>query len=251
MANFYLRLPHYVASYFRNKDKQKEIPVNQPVVIDRFDPLWCLFSAMLRRNSVEEIVRNGCFCQHQWERMMRGEYLYPNAGHYPFSDDSSAPAERITLKDDEVWHMAGLLPQKNKDACEYLCIAIPEEMELDGALCRTDEYWQLRQVGAYRMAAAMNAEFWRACLLYIDKDYDWCLARNIDRALMDALERFMERYNIRNSPENREKSTMKRNLYRKMKNYRFNEDDFVEHADEADIHGAAKKPNPCVRMGKR
>lgn len=247
MPNFYLRLPHYVASYFRNKDKQKEIPMDQPVAIDRFDPLWCIFSSTLRRNGTEEIIRNGCFCQHQWNRMKRGEYLIPAIDEpYYFSDDLK-PEERVTLKDEDVRIMAGLSSRKSEDACDYLCISIPDEMEKDGVLCRTDEYWQPRKSGAFRLSVEMNAEFWRACFLYINKDYDWCLARNIDRTLMDGLERFMERYNIRNSSGNKEKKTMKRSLYRKMKSYKFSEDDYVEHADENEICSAISNIKECVK----
>ena len=46
---------------------------------------------------------------------------------------------------------------------------------------------------------------------------------------MEGLERFMERYDIRNSADNHEKEMLKRNMNRKREAFKFTNEDYVEY----------------------
>lgn len=232
MANFYLRVPHYVAAYFRNKDQMKPIPVGGVIKIETTNPLWQILSCMAHSNNSETIVTSGCFCERQWRRMMRGMPIYTPKCGAEAPKPIAAKEKGETLSDSEVSRLSGIPQRKGEDSGEYLCIRLPEEVFISGRISKTNGQWQLMNAGAFRMIAMMTEEFWRTFFIYIDKEQEWCLANGYDRSVLDSIERFMTRYDIRNSSDNREKMTMKRNYYRKRKTGNFTEEDFVEHGEE-------------------
>lgn len=231
MATFYLRVPHYVASYFRNKDSDKPIPVGGVLLIEQTERLWVIITSMIHLNRVSNIVRCGCFCERQWNMMMKGSRLFASNKQCAIDLTLFSKEERLSLSDFEVSELSGISKCKGDDSGEYVCIKMPKEVYINGKWHKTNDLWQPLKQGAMDMISEMTREFWRAFFVYMDRDRDWCLVNKVERSLMEGIERFMARYDIRNSPDNREKKTLKRNYYRKRKSYKFNSDDFVEHGD--------------------
>lgn len=232
MANFYLRVPHYVASYFRNKDQQKPIPVGGVIRIDCTSYLFPCLSSMIFSNNNETIMPHGCFCERQWRRMLRGSLIYtPKPGATPPAN-VSAKVKGDYLTDAEVSALSNVSSRNDEGVSEYLCIRLPEEVYVNNRVGKTNGQWQLTNSGAKRMAALMTDEFWRIFFVYMDRDREWCLGHAVERSILDVIERFMAKYDIRNSLDNREKMTLKRNYYRKRKTSNFSEEDFVEHGEE-------------------
>ena len=74
----------------------------------------------------------------------------------------------------------------------------------------------------------MSVEFWRALYSYMDRFRDYCTSSGNKFVVIDGLERFMERYDIRNSDDNGERNTLKREYNRKRLSYKFTDNDYVE-----------------------
>ena len=72
-------------------------------------------------------------------------------------------------------------------------------------------------------------EFWRALYAYVDKARDKSESSGKDFVFIEVLESFMERYDIRCSPDMHERAALKRNYNRRRKNYKFTEEDYIEH----------------------
>ena len=51
MANLYIRLPHYVASYLRNKDRNKPLEVGSPIPLTQSERVWVEFCEGLYPNN--------------------------------------------------------------------------------------------------------------------------------------------------------------------------------------------------------
>lgn len=232
MANFYLRVPHYVASYFRNKDQQKPIPVGGVIRIDTSSNLYPCLSAMIFSNNNESVMPHGCFCERQWRRMMRGTRIYTPKPDAPPAAGVSPKMKGDCLSDAEVSVLSGVASRNDEGVSEYLCIRLPEEVYVNHRIIKTNGQWQPTNAGAKRMAALMTDEFWRIFFIYMDCDRKWCVSHAIDRSILDVIERFMGKYDIRNSSDNKEKMTLKRNYYRKRNTSNFSDEDFVEHGEE-------------------
>ena len=50
MANVYLRVPHYVASYLRNKDRNKPLEVGSVISLNQSERVWVDFCEGLYPN---------------------------------------------------------------------------------------------------------------------------------------------------------------------------------------------------------
>lgn len=232
MANFYLRVPHYVASYFRNRDQQKPIQVGGVIKIDASSSLFPCLSSMIFSNNNESIMPHGCFCERQWRRMMRGTRIYTTKPGAELPPSPSSKTKGEYLADTDVSALSGVASRNDEGVNEYLCIRLPEEVYANGRISKTNGQWQLTNAGAKRMAAQMTDEFWRIFFVYMDRDREWCVGHGVERSILDAIERFMAKYDIRNSSDNKEKMTLKRNYYRKRKTSNFSDEDFVEHGEE-------------------
>lgn len=226
MANFYLRVPHYVASYFRNKDQQKPISVGGVIRIEDTNPLWPILSATVHNNDAGIVVAVGCFCERQWRKMLHGNHLESNSSKGKSANLNHTKTNERTLSDEEVSLLSGIPLRKGDDSGEYLCLKLPNETYRKNKVFQPTTVWQPSCAGAKKLIAQMTDEFWRVFFNYMDKERDWCIAHDLDRSVMESIERFISRYNIRNSMDNREKMTLKRNYYRKLKSYKFAEESF-------------------------
>lgn len=228
MPNVYLRVPHYVASYFRNKNRSHRIEVGGVITIDPSDPIYDAMIDKATCNSTS-VNRAYCFSARQWKRMMAG-YTLSSMGTKA-KPVISELEDQLTLSDNEVATLSGLLPPRNSDKGEYLCLSLPREVYKDEVLCTVNDHWQLTFHGACAVRKMMTDEFWRALYTYIDTRREF-LTRNRNRKFvaMEALESFFERYDIRNSTtDQHELMTIKRSMNRKREAYKFTEEDYIEH----------------------
>lgn len=222
MANFYIRVPHYVASYFRNIDRENPIPVGGVVKIESGTPLWDVMSGALCCNSNNVVHKNYCFTSKQWQKMMKGNRLVGKVVLKNREDE-------LTLNDDEIKVLAGLPIPRNDNTGEYLCVAMPREVYHNGRIVATSTQWFLSPRGAGEVRKKMVEEFWRALLAYQDRRHDVCANKRQKFVAIECLESFLARYDIRNSLDNKERDALKRNMNRKRKSFKFSTDDYIEH----------------------
>jgi len=229
MANFYLRVPHYVAAYFRNRDSNNPIPLGGMMKFDKLSPIWKFLSHMLKSNTTEFIVPFGCFCERQWRRMLRGSTIYTTLDGRRKQIFTGPKATGEILNDAEIFKLAGVSPVNGEEHGEYICIQMPPEVYVNNRMCKTNGQWQLMEGGAKILYDMMSDEFWSAFFTYIKKDYEWCVENGIDRPVLETIDRFMTRYDIRNSSDDKERMALKRNYYRKRKKLSYADSEFIEH----------------------
>lgn len=230
MANCYLRVPYYVASYFRNKSRDESLPVGSVIEIDPSEPLYGELYDQIHCNTSGTINRARSFCARQWNQMMQGYAI--NKGSIRKTKANRVLTERVdelTLTDSEVSLLSGLDIPRNEDSGEYLCLRMPDEVRRNGQLRPVNAHWQLSTRGAKRIRRMMIDEFWRAFYCYTDRFRSYCEMEGRSYSPMEGLERFMERYDIRNSADNHEKNMLKRNMNRKRIAFKFTPDDYVEY----------------------
>ena len=229
MANVYIRVPHYVASYLRNKDRNKPLEVGSVISLNQSERVWVDFCEGLYPNLNLSINRAYCFCQKQWNTMMDGYSLLDRNTGKRRTKVLEERFDQLTLDDKEVQKLSGLSIPRNDDSGEYICISIPREAMRYGKVVPTNANWQLRDTPANAVRTHLVNEFWRALYAYVDKARDKCTSGGKDFVFIEVLESFMERYDIRCSPDMHERAALKRNYNRRRKDYKFTEEDYIEH----------------------
>ena len=227
MANVYIRLPKYVASYIRNKMESSPIAVGEPISIDPTSYLYMDFIHGLTVNTGNTVSSNHCFCEKQWQRMMKGlsierKNLRRNVCLL------SERIDQLTLTDDEVTLLSGVNRPKGEASGEYLCLRIPPEVRRSGKLIQTNGHWQLSHNATSTIRSLMTEEFWRCFLSFMDRAKLYCIANHTTFVTIDYIERFMARYDIYNGPDNRMRNNLKRNLNRKGQRVRNDDESYIE-----------------------
>ena len=229
MANVYLRVPHYVASYLRNKDRNNPLEIGSVISINQSERIWIEFSEGLYPNINLTINRAYCFCQKQWNIMMDGYSLLDGQIGKRKSKVLTDRFDQLTLDDKEIQILTGLRVPRCDDSGEYICIAIPRESIRYDKIVSTNIYWQLRDSAANSVRSKLINEFWMALFSYVDKARERSISSGKTFIFINVLESFMERYDIKCSLDMREKLALKRNYNRKRNSYKFTEEDYIEY----------------------
>lgn len=227
MPNIYLRVPHYVASYLRNRNRSDVIDVGAPVQLNRSERIWIELCEGMCPNLNWAVNRSHCFSQRQWSVMMDGYSLADGGRRKTLLLPEKA--DSLTLSDREVMTLSGLPAPRGDESGEYICIPLPREAVRYGRLVPVNSSWYLRDSSANTVRNLLTDEFWRTLYAYVDKAMDRCGNSGRKFVFIEALESFMERYNIRCSPDMKERDTLKRNYNRRRKSYRFTGEDYIEH----------------------
>lgn len=214
MACMYIRVPHYVASFWRNREERNPIAIGGHIDVSGEYVLWQLLQQGLVRNPNEDVVKEGCFCERMWRKMLRGQGLVANdKGRYvkvfPGRDTE------IYLTDAEVRKMAGMKSVQNDEQNEYLCVDLPRRVWDNSLQYVVDGQWQLKGKTAQAFIAELKKSFWDECILYIEQ-FVKSGGSGFERSTNEGLDRFMLRYDIRVGQDNKERLTLKRNYYRQL-----------------------------------
>lgn len=209
MSVVYIRLPHYVASYLRNADLQNPIPAGQPIVVEASDPLYTEFAFRSIPN-MRNHVGIDCFSQKQWEAMTRGKYLTYRGG---FSMDMVRD-KNLPLMLGEIFTLAGAEARVRRD---------PETMELLPDSEYIDEYVPFllprvvvregREMKVYsdffipdvkRIKNELINRYRYGAIDYISKELAEAISQGVSLSVMEALDRFYIRFDIRTGDRERE-----------------------------------------------
>ena len=229
MANLYLRVPHYVSSYFRNKDSERRLSISEPILFCVSEYIYQILCDNIYCNAGGTINPRYCFSAKQWNRMMGGYSIDTSLSTRARSRVViPSLADELTLSDYEVHKLSGLPFPRGNHSGEYVCSKSPSEVMRNGRLVKTNTWWMLTKNGASLIRERMSVEFWRALYSYMDRFRDYCTSSGNKFVVIDGLERFMERYDIRNSDDNGERNTLKREYNRKRLSYKFTDNDYVE-----------------------
>lgn len=251
MANIYVRVPHYVASYLRTRIEAAPLQHGEPIRMDFGDPWYIEFlqhaSANLRND-----VNIDCFSEKQWIAMRRGDALTFNGGLIP-DIGKKKKDQRLTLH--EIYLLSGRqdLVRYDDDGTplpdteypdEYVAFQMPKTIVRRGREVRIQGDWYLRS--SYEFVEALRMQFKMIYVKFIAQDQYYANAlaalgtraelttapgeiqRIKARARMESIDRFMLRYDIR--PGDRERDVMKKILTRAVKGDAFALDADANHS---------------------
>ena len=227
MSCIYFRVQHYVASYIRNRDPRNRIEAGELLSKGNIESFMHVISNGLFLNDDERVMKNGCFCERQWNKMLKGYSLYTTTKRPLPLMVPKAPG---TLLDDaEIRLLAGVDYGNGGNDGEYLRIPLPEEVILPDGVHKVNKNFQLNNSAAKSLRMQMNLDFKRALFDFIGKEQAYVHSEHVNRTIQEMLERFMACYDIRNGLNNQERDALKRNYYRWRGTRDGGEDYYVNH----------------------
>lgn len=266
MANIYVRVPHYVASYMRNRDEGNIISPETPIRIETGDRLMYEIIAHAEPN-LRNVVNVNCFSERQWVAMLQGKTLV-------YTDDMLTldrhrdVRQPLTLA--EIYTSCGRMSYiKYIDADDgtkqlapdeeyvetYLAFQLPSRIVRNGREVKIQSDWFIPNPSSFigELIERYKDEMYR----FLSVDQRIVHINGDVRSKMESMDRFMLRYDIRTGV--REREQMKKMIQRDRRTARYALDSDDEHGrwctDNADLRlndgrGANRRPIFCIETGQ-
>ena len=160
MPNIYLRVPQYVAAFYRHRDDQHPLGEFDPVEFAAFthEAIVIASSLILIDNPAEQ--SSLCYSQRVWHNILNGKP--PTGGKKILQRD---PKEWPSLQ--ELCALHGRTFNDREPAFDYLCIKIPREIPFNGEIRKTSASYDEREKDSLRRMA--NRWFEKAMILPNDR----------------------------------------------------------------------------------
>ena len=214
MPNIYLRVPVYVAAFYRNRDEDHPLDVWSPIIFEDYTFENRLIRQGVCQDNDMKKLSVMCYSARAWKNICSGKL--PKGGKLIFIRDEK---EWPNIK--EIVTLEGRSTKLNEEKFDYLCIALPREVMLGGAVMRTNASCTLQATAAMKLANVMRDEFYHHF-------YEWCLneermfrQKGVAIHKTERMERFFARYDIPmkwgNNTENTMRQMAKRLFWRSKK----------------------------------
>lgn len=202
MANIYVRLPYYIASYLRNLNPLHPLPPGQPYIVEQSDELYVYLCEHIVPNAANSVNKD-CFTEKQWEAMRKGKYLTFREG--VFMDLPRRYTDPLTVS--EVFLLSGNEDKVKRDTQtmelepdseyndEYVPFLLPRSIIRDGREQKVYSDWFLPTISHLR--SVLCDRFERSLINYIADFMANNNSSNVRCTKQEAMDRFMLKYDIR------------------------------------------------------
>ena len=213
MNTIYLRLPQYVAAFYRGRDEEHPLREQDPVTFCEFSHEYVVLSTGVRMLPVQEQIRAHCYSQRAWRNICNGRrpegggrIFMRDASVWPTSEEvfSLEPTRDVRSNEVRAW----------KENTDYLCIGIPGEIVTGGRVHRTNGSYSLNTADARTLSRLLCNEFYSSVLDWLIQDRRFCNQNGVQRSRVESIERFLLCFNIPVSQSNRERETLRRQINR-------------------------------------
>ena len=249
MPKMYVRVPGYVAGFFRGRNDDYQLKEFDAYEFPDHDDLMLFLEHHLRLIP-EQNQSVFCLSERAFNHILHGKQ--PGGGKQVLNRN---PEEWPTMR--EICALTGKFVTDKQDSSDYLCIAIPKEILDGGRLHRTNGSYALPKKEAERFVGYLKQEFKREFEAFCEVDEMNCLENGINRSDVDRMERFFANYNMPISVDNKDRESLRKLMFRmrKRKNIqpylRRKLDPFVTHISEDDMDKAERLETKKRRLKKK
>lgn len=203
MANIYLRVPTYVAQFYRGLDAEHLLAEHDAYEFMEFQHEYWLMKNYLHLIPENQQTNNYCYSQRAWNNIL--------AGKDPAGTKSILKRERTVWPTmTEVCTMIGEKKIQRMDGYDYLCIKIPTEVMMGDALRKTNGSYSLEVRESLILQRILRNEFIHYFLDWVIQDRRYCNKVGLYRPIGSTIERFYERYYIQIGRDVKERNSMYR-----------------------------------------
>lgn len=239
MANIYLKLPWYIAAFYRGLDEEHQLTEFEPFVYTEYTSEYVLMANNLRYIP-EQIQSRLCYSQRAWNNILHGRR--PDGG------------ELIINRDHKTWPTTQELctltntPLSNRmKTTDYLAVQMPKEVWRNKKFHRTNDSFALSYDTAQQLCKMLSQEFYHVFLDWFDQNERFCNQVGIRRKNLEIMEQFLEQYNIPIIVDSKEMESLRRMRNRWMANAKKRPNDrvnfnhiWLRHASDEELRKAEK-----------
>ena len=237
MANIYIKVPTYVAQFYRNRDIDNKLSEFQPVEFSKFQQESAIMAASIMLVPEQDMEHTMCFSQRMWNNILSGKK--PQGGKIMIKRD---PQQWPTI--DEVCFIANIQRNKRTDGLDYLCIAAPKAIAIGGRYKQVTTSFTLPLQQANEMAKYLRREFIRILLNWIRNEMALCDIRGIKRDIAMCVDHFFYHYGMCLGTNGTDRESMRRMATRWMKESKMMADDIEDEDVLFEYEKEQKKAMP-------
>lgn len=189
MPNIYLRLPSYLAQFYRNLDTRRPLRPGDPVKFSPYTAAGFILSSwpVPFRGKPDTVA---CFSERMWRNMMEGK---PPTGGRPVIHRD--PAQ--WLSPGEICLLNTIVSNTRNSSVDYLCISVPSTIILNNQYKPVTDQWALRRSEAVELANHLRRFFIYRLMLWIRAETSHCLVSGMPiRDTGMCVDHFFAHYNI-------------------------------------------------------
>lgn len=234
MANIYLRVPWYVAAYYRGREEKNQLTEWDPVEFADYTHEYAVMENNLRYLP-EQVQSRNCYSQRAWNNILHGRN--PDGSKMILQRN---PKEWPSIQ--EVCTLIGAACHGKQSGSEYLCIRMPREVYYNKHVYRTTAGYCLSyDVGVY-LSAMLTRKFCYEYLEWTDYRKEFCRRQGVKAKSIDTVEMFFTQFNFPTAILPTERESLRRYHSRWLSNakkrpayhYNFEDKGFLEHISEDD-----------------
>lgn len=203
MANIYLRISKYIASFYRGDGQGNSISANTPLELSPYSKEYTILANCLRVIPAEQQHRAACYSQSAWDQMRLGRK--PQGGSPLLIRKPSVP-----LSYAEYCVLEGVRNDKRLYDFDFLCIAMPKEIYNGTRFLRSNATMTLDGTAARSLRRLLRLSLVQSFLDFKEKNKAFARAQNISRSNIEIIERFMMMYDMPVSHDLKERETLRR-----------------------------------------
>ena len=221
MANIYLKVPTYVAQFYRGRDVKNPLSEFDAVEFSVFQQESALMSAGLMLVPEQQMEHAVCFSERMWKNILNGKK--PQGGKALLKRD---PTEWPSM--DEIIFLTDTPRNKKTDGFDYLCIATPKAIVIGGQYKVVTSSYTLPFRQANGLVKILRAEFIRILLNWIKKELALCDIRGIQRDVVMCIDHFFYHYNMCLGTNGTDRDSMRRMAMRWLEDAKMLADDIED-----------------------
>lgn len=237
MANIYLRISKYVASFLRGDGQGGSIHFSHPIEFSPYTQEYAIIANSLRVIPAAQQHRASCYSQSAWNNMLRGRK--PEGGPPLIVRKQTDP-----LSYAELCVLEGIKNKQKLDGSDFLCIALPRETYFPGKVTRTNATMTLDTEACRDLRRLLRRTFTRTFLEFKQKNVAFAHEKGISRSNIEIIERFLMMYDMPVSHDLKERESLRRLIIRweKEASYYANSeavagDEIIGRIDEHELRG--------------
>lgn len=239
MANIYVKLPWYVAAYYRGMDEDHQLTEWEPLVFCDYTHEYVILQNNLRYIPEQNLSRL-CYSQRAWENILHGRT--PDGTMLIITRDAKTwPSTQ------ELCTLTGAALSARMQSSDYLAVQMPREVCLNKKVMRTNQCYALSYDCAQHFTQMLCQEFYHVFLDWVEQDERFCNRMGIHRKNLEVMERFLVQYNIPISVDSKEQESLRRMRNRWLENAKKRPNDRVnfnqvwqDHISDDDLKRAKR-----------
>ena len=190
MANIYLRVPTYVAQFYRGRvAPEPTLSEFTPVEFSPFQSESAIMSAALTMVTEQQIDHTVCFSERMWKNILNGKK--PQGGKMQLKRDP-----QVWPSMDEILFLTDTQRNKKTDGFDYLCIAAPKQVVIGGQFKQVTTSYTLSFRQANALVKQLRIDFLHVLLYWITEEIFACNRKGIQRDIVMCIDHFFYHYQM-------------------------------------------------------